>query len=81
MDSHDAVNLISAALKPARGGASSLGGYVEIAADPGAEIGGDAGLAPNSVRTADFSASALDFMIVAATCICVFARLHGENDR
>src|SRR5260370_15022318 len=28
------------------------------------------GAAPNSVRTADFSASAFDFMMVAATCIC-----------
>ena len=40
--SDDAIKLIKAAVQPATAGLwiSSLGGYVEIAADAGAEIGG-----------------------------------------
>src|SRR5438128_11890720 len=35
--------------------------------------------APSSVRTADFSASALDFAIVAATCVCTLPVCAARN--
>jgi len=43
-----------------------LGRNIEIAADAGADIG------QRRPARVDFSASAFDFIMVAATCICVF---------
>ena len=83
-DSDDAIKLITGG--GAAGGGGLLGvveqAIVEIAADAGGRHWPRRGVllaAPSRVRTADFSASAFDFRIVVATCICVFARLHGEK--
>ena len=61
---------------------SSLGGYVRDCRRRRApRLAVEGWSPPSRVWTANFSASALDFMMEVAICSCVFRRLHGEQAR